>query len=53
MQGREAKFKSWVVGSLLKAIRVDQVARAMARIALEEGQRWIFGNNALVRMRQK
>ena len=38
MQGREAKFKMWVVGGLLKAIRVDQVAGLMVRIALEGGR---------------
>lgn len=44
MQGREAKFKTWVVESLLKA---------MIRIALEGGQSRIFENYTLVRMGQK
>ena len=37
VQGREAKFKTWVVGSLLKAIRVDRVVEVLVRTALERG----------------
>jgi hypothetical protein len=35
--GREVKFKTWVVGSLLKAIRVNKVAGAMVRICAGRG----------------
>jgi hypothetical protein len=35
--GREVKFKTWVVGSLLKAIRVNKAAGAMVRICAGRG----------------
>ena len=35
VQARDAKRKTWIVGTLLKAIGVDQCAAAMINLALK------------------